>query len=67
MSDVVRYVNKCFYNYRKTDNGTTTRKYRPRMFEQWKLLFHYLDNYIKECDEDFHIALENRIALSQFR
>lgn len=62
--DVVRYVNKCFYNYRKTDNGTTTRKYRPRMFEQWKLLFHYLDNYIKECDEDFHIALENRIALS---
>lgn len=64
----VRYINQCFYNYRKTDLGTCTRKYRKDMFSKWLILFEYIRNYIDANiiyeKSNYLDALSNRIALS---
>ena len=58
------YLDRFFYNYRKTDNTTTT-KYRKKLVEQWEVLYGYFEDYIlkNKCGEDYKIALKNRVAL----
>ena len=59
------YLNNSFYHYRKNDNSLTSR-YRPRLPEQWELLFDLMQSKIDQChfSFDYQEALNNRIALS---
>jgi len=59
------YINKPFYHYRKNDSSLTS-KYRPKLPDQWELLFNMMQNKIDECHFglDYQEALNNRIALS---
>ena len=59
------YINKPFYHYCKNDSSLTS-KYRPRLPEQWELLFSLMQKKIEQSHFgfDFQEALNNRIALS---
>ena len=58
------YIPEYFSHYRK-ETGMTS-KYRGRLAEQWKNLFHDMRSYIEKenCGCDFEAALNNRISLS---
>lgn len=59
------FIDKCFYHYWKENEDSITTKYNPNIFEQWKNLFKYMENFIKEnnLDENFLEALNNRICI----
>lgn len=59
------YVHSFFYNYRKTDENTTTTKYRENLAKQWENLYVIFENYITDNNlgKEFDVALNNRIAL----
>lgn len=59
------FIDKCFYHYWKENEGSITSKYNPNIFEQWKNLFKYMENFIKEnnLNENFLEALNNRICI----
>lgn len=59
------FTNKCFYHYWKENENSITTKYNSNMFEQWKNLFDYMDNFIKlnNLDSTFSEALNNRICI----
>ncbi len=62
------YLNTCSYHLRKYNSTSVTTKYRPRLFEQWQNLFLILASIIdkEDLNNEFKIALNNRIALSIF-
>ena len=59
------FINKCFYHYWKENENSITTKYNPNIFIQWKNLFKYMEDFIKEnnLDNSFYEALNNRICV----
>ena len=66
--DNCKFINKPFNHYRKDNESSLTRKYKPNLFEQWSRLYVLMFDYIKSnperCSEDFEKALNNRICMS---
>lgn len=60
----VRVLNLPLYNYLKVNEVSLTRLYKPYLFQQWKRLYHKISVIIERKNDDFKIALNNRIALS---
>ncbi|MBQ8782302.1 MAG: glycosyltransferase family 2 protein [Clostridia bacterium] len=58
------YINRCFNHYRKDNDTSLTRKYKPQLFSQWQELYNRMSQVIKENNLPFEEALNNRIALS---
>ncbi len=65
--DKAYYIDKNFYHYRKLPQSLTN-SYRPRLVTQWGLLFDTMEGIIKEkeLEQEYTVALNNRIALSIF-
>jgi glycosyltransferase involved in cell wall biosynthesis len=62
------YIHQCLYHYRKINETSTTTNYRPQLFEQWQSLFRIINSKIEseQLNDNYKIALNNRIALSIF-
>ena len=59
------YIPQPFYHYRKNNITSLTKLYKPRLSEQWQLLFSKIEEWIKSMNRpDLKKALENRRALS---
>lgn len=58
------FVNKYFNHYRKDNDTSLTRKYKPQLYSQWQELYKRMGDIIKEKNLPFEAALNNRIALS---
>ena len=60
------FIDKPFNHYRKDNETSLTRSYKPKLFAQWSELYSRIRNYLNEnsLGEDFHKALDNRICLS---
>ena len=60
------YLRKCLNHYRKTNQGSLTKKYSEKLFDRWQRLFDYMRQYIRENNlpAEYDMALDNRIALS---
>lgn len=58
------FINRHFNHYRKDNDTSLTRKYKPELFSQWQELYSRMDAVIKENGLPFEEALNNRIALS---
>lgn len=61
------YIDKNFYHYRKVSQSLSNT-YRPQLITQWGNLFDTMEEIIKEkrLEEEYTVALNNRIALSIF-
>ncbi|MBQ8227445.1 MAG: glycosyltransferase family 2 protein [Clostridia bacterium] len=58
------FVNRHFNHYRKDNDTSLTRKYKPRLFSQWQELYSRMGEVIRNNNLPFEEALNNRIALS---
>lgn len=60
------YIDKPYYHYLRTNDGSLTTKYNPNLFARWQNLFSYMENYIQEHNKGaiYVQALQNRIAIS---
>lgn len=60
------FIDKPFNHYRKDNETSLTRSYKPKLFSQWSELYSRIRIYLNEnsLGEDFHKALDNRICLS---
>ncbi len=60
-----RFIDKCFYHYRKYNAASATSNYRPDFLKRQMIMFGYMEQMVKEIDrEDCYEAYNNRIALS---
>ena len=58
------YVPDTFYHYRKNNNTSLTRLYKPNLVNQWLLLFQKIKDWIDPIDrKDLKDALSNRKAV----
>lgn len=62
--DKAVFINRHFNHYRKDNDTSLTRKYKPMLFDQWQELYTRMSVVIKENSLPFEEALNNRIALS---
>lgn len=62
--DKAMFINRHFNHYRKDNDTSLTRKYKPQLFSQWQELYNRMGEVIKENNLPFEEALNNRIALS---
>lgn len=59
------YMPNPFYHYRKSNITSLTKLYKPRLSEQWQLLFSKIEEWIKPLNRpDLLEALQYRQALS---
>lgn len=59
------YLPNPFYHYRKNNITSLTKLYKPRLSEQWQLLFSKIEEWIKSLNRaDLLEALQYRQALS---
>ena len=59
------YLPNPFYHYRKSNITSLTKLYKPRLSEQWQLLFSKIEDWIKPMNRpDLIEALQYREALS---
>lgn len=59
-----KVLNLPLYNYRKNNYLSYTNLYKPYLFLQWKTLYQKISEIITNKEDDFKVALGNRIALS---
>ena len=59
----VKVLNLPLYNYRKSNFQSLTSTYKPRLFEQWQVLYAMMNEVIKGKGPEFRSALQNRICL----
>lgn len=59
-----KVLNLPLYNYRKNNYLSYTNLYKPYLFQQWKTLYQKISEIITNKEDDFKVALGNRIALS---
>lgn len=59
----VKVLNLPLYNYRKSNFQSLTSTYKPRLFEQWQVLYSMMNEVIKGKGPEFRSALQNRICL----
>ena len=66
--DNCKFINQPFNHYRKDNETSLTRSYKPQLSEQWATLYEMMFDFIKEnplcCSENFEEALYNRVCLS---
>ena len=62
--DKAVFINRHFNHYRKDNDTSLTRKYKPQLFSQWQELYDRMSAVINENNLGFESALNNRIALS---
>lgn len=60
------FINSPFNHYRKDNEVSLTRSYKPKLFSQWNELYDRMEAYIKSnrLQEEFTTALNNRICFS---
>lgn len=60
------FLDRYFYHYRRDNNESLTRIYKPRLPDQWDKLYELIRAHIeaRDLDDSFRTALSNRIALS---
>lgn len=60
------FLNFSFYHYRKVNEISITTKYKEELKIQWNTLYQILYKHIEEneLNDEFKIALNNRIALN---
>ncbi len=59
------YLPKPFYHYRKNNITSLTKLYKPRLAEQWELLFSKIEEWICPMNDlDLEEAIQYRRALS---
>ena len=63
-----KFIDKPFNHYRKDNEGSLTKKYKPELPNQWASLYEMMFKYVRtnrlRCSEDFEAALYNRVCLS---
>lgn len=64
--DCFAYLDLPLYYYRKTNENSITTGYKAELFTRWQHLFDRMEKEISgpEYEEDYRIALRNRIAFS---
>ena len=62
----IMFVNQPYYHYWKENQNSITNKYNPRLQEQFKCLFDYMEFLIEkyQLNSDYQDALKNRRCLS---
>lgn len=63
-AETAAVIDLPLYNYRKTNFTSLTNTYNPQLFDKWKILYSKISELRKGKNEDFYIALNNRICLS---
>lgn len=60
------FLDRYFYHYRRDNNDSLTRIYKPKLLEQWDKLYQLITKHVddRDLDDSFHTALSNRIALN---
>lgn len=60
-----KFIDKCFYHYRKYNAASATSNYRPDFLKRQMIMFGYMEQMVKEIDcEECYEAYNNRIVLS---
>ncbi|MBO5199770.1 MAG: glycosyltransferase [Clostridia bacterium] len=60
-----KFIDKCFYHYRKCNAASATSNYRPDFLKRQMIMFGYMEQMVKEIDrKECYEAFNNRIALS---
>lgn len=63
-AEKVKILNLPLYNYLKITEDSLTKLYKPYLFQQWKTLYQKISEIITNKEDEFKVALGNRIALS---
>jgi glycosyltransferase EpsH len=63
-AEKVKILNLPLYNYVKITEGSLTKLYKQYLFQQWKILYQKISEIITNKEDEFKVALGNRIALS---
>ena len=60
-----KFIDKCFYHYRKTNSASASAKYKENFSERQLMLFNEIKELILEnkLDEELEMAINNRIEL----
>lgn len=60
----VSYINRCFYHYRKSNCQAMTMQYKPELYEKWKKLYGYFEEYIYQLEKQelYQKVFLNRVA-----
>lgn len=58
------YLNQPFYHYRRNNDASVTRRFRPHLLRQWSYLFAEMRKSVQTAEAE--VALFNRIAISLF-
>lgn len=58
------YINQPFYHYRRNNDASVTKRFRPNLLQQWSYLFAEMSKSIQTAEAEE--ALLNRIAISLF-
>lgn len=64
--DRAMFINKPIYHYWKVNSDSITSKYNPKLMEQRKVFFKYVQKFIEKnkMEQIFYEALNNRVCLS---
>lgn len=58
------FINKPFNHYRKDNETSLTKKYKPKLYSQWSLLYDKMQSYISDKGNLYEEAFYNRVCLS---
>ena len=60
------YIDRPFYHYLKTNDGSITTRYKADLSEKFQHLWHIIENNIEKYSlgKEYQEALNNRVALS---
>lgn len=67
-SKKIKYINECYYHYRKDNIDSLTKTYKKELFSRWCRLYYEMSNFIdnKKLDESYKKNLNNRVILNIF-
>lgn len=57
-------IDRPLYHYRKTNQNSFTNSNRKDLYKKWLFKFSLIQKLILNKDQNFHVALQNRIAIS---
>lgn len=65
-AETIVSLNHCYHHYRKDNQGSLTKSYKPKLYQQWQTLFGYMQDYIADNNlgPDYQQALDNRRVMS---
>lgn len=58
------YINQPFYHYRRNNDASVTKRFRPHLLQQWSYLFSEMSKSVQTAEAEE--ALLNRVAISLF-